>query len=105
MIKLLEESGYVENRKLINIEILKEYISKNLKLADLWIQYSEDQRFSPAWVFNGKELYYLTPEVKKENSITFDDPCEACAYFIIKEIHKFYKYISRFRKIIRYIKK
>lgn len=49
---------------------------------------SDDQRSFPAWVFQrdgGKAIVYRYP---KGPRMTFDDPLEACAEFIIRYVTK-----------------
>ncbi len=95
LLSLLEESGYKEMKDQINSDLLKEFISKNVFLINIWKQLSEDQRCSPALVFEDKKVYYLNEKLEIENLITFEDTIEGCALYIQNYISKLYSLLIK----------
>ena len=97
MAQLVCDAGYDPSHTSLSEEEIASHLRKNPDLVQVWVQYSEDQRSSPAWYLSvpGKELgrlqtwrvgYYSqeggTPE------IPFDDEFEACAYFIMRYLEQ-----------------
>jgi hypothetical protein len=97
MAQLVRDAGYdLSNPNVSNGDITS-HLRKNPDLVRIWVQYSEDQRSSPAWYLSGpgegrERLqtwsvgYYCgdggAPEVQ------FEDEFEACAFFIMRNLEQ-----------------
>jgi hypothetical protein len=89
MIDLIRESSYVKDWQTVKEQHIESYLRECPRLVEEWIQYSEDQRCSPAW-------YILRPSEGKpnegwivgrhptapQNACRFSNPFAACACFI-----------------------
>ncbi len=82
MMQLLKESGYIESRNDIDKDKIIGYLKKDKSIVDAWIRYSEDQRCTPSWYFNGQTVGYLNSSGKSEKEEHYDDPLMGCASYI-----------------------
>ncbi|MEI9932616.1 MAG: hypothetical protein WDM89_19300 [Rhizomicrobium sp.] len=88
-VRLMERSGYLETPEVLTVENLKPYLARHRDLIDRWIQWSEDQRSHPAWVFGrGQAGYFLYCIPANGEDYVFDDGCQACAEFIIRVVRQ-----------------
>ena len=83
---LVTDSGYLENYDKIHETIIVDILRTKPGLVSDWLQWSEDQRASPAWYFrkfnNGEcEVGYLPADKEYVPLLTFDE-IVACAYYI-----------------------
>jgi hypothetical protein len=89
-ITLLIEAGYFELYNQITENGLIEILKENLHSIDEWVQYSEDNRSSPAWYFkknsNGNCFVGHLPEGEEFKEINTTDVFYACAVFIKRHI-------------------
>ena len=83
---LLEESGYFENYYRIKLIDLANALKQSPNLISSWLQWSEDQRCTPTWVFSKGESgnYHVDhiPKDKKYEELSTNDEYYACAVFI-----------------------
>ena len=93
MMQLLKESGYIENRDSISKETILKHVKRDESVIDLWIRYSEDQRCLPSWYFTGDTVGHLSSTGKSENKIHFDNPAEACAFYIKTMLEQFVSHL------------
>jgi hypothetical protein len=89
VVQLIERSGYLEAPGVLTVENLKTFLEKHPSLIDKWIQWSEDQRSYPAWVFGrGTVGYYLYWFPANGEDYVFGDGPQACAEFIIRLVRQ-----------------
>jgi hypothetical protein len=91
-VDLIREIGYAEHAAQITEGLLDEYIRAHPDLLDIWVQYSEDQRCSPAWVLSGRDtvgdptkdwhVSYWDHDPAKRSDQVFPDQFAACAFFV-----------------------
>lgn len=86
---LLKESGYFETHSLVSIGDIRAALELEPRCVEEWLVYSEDKRCDSGWYFMQTEknkyvVDYYPPGDKAY--ITYDDPLDACAAFIMKEI-------------------
>lgn len=91
MVQLLEESGYIQHRNEIDEDKIAESLKDDKSIVDDWIRYSEDQRCTPSWYYDGQRIGYLNENGKPEKQSQFDDPLEGCALYIKKEMEELFK--------------
>ena|SRR6058998_3221846 len=95
MVALFQQSGYGADGSSISEEALESYLREHPDLVRTWVEYSEDQRCSPAWylVAPGAGLdgqtgwrvgYYAIHHRLPER--VFPDEFAACAFFIMREV-------------------
>ncbi len=93
---LLKESGYLENREKVTVDKIEEALRLRSNLINDWIQFSDDNRSTPAWVLgkgdSGKYSVTHYPEGKEFQDLVTLDGFKACAYFIICKIISSSKY-------------
>lgn len=93
---LLQESGYLENQEEVTADKIEEALSLHSNLINDWIQYSDDNRSTPAWGFaktdKGKYRVAHYPEGKDFQEMVTFDSFKACAYFIMCKIRSSAKY-------------
>jgi hypothetical protein len=92
MIDLIRESGYLRDYQNVTEAAIDAFLRRHPELTSHWIQYSQDQRCSPAWYLVGPrdghpDLRWTVgrhpSSPKKEWS--FPDHIAACAFFIKQE--------------------
>lgn len=87
---LLKESGYLENQDKVTVGKIEEALRLHSNLINDWIQFSDDNRSTPAWVFgkgdSGKYRVAHYPEGKDFQEMVTFDRFKACAYFIMCKI-------------------
>src|SRR5262245_23716112 len=93
MVNLIRDSGYIEVADQVFESEIEEYLREHSDLVDVWRQYSEDQRCSPAWYLSSPKFaaratdsrwragYYSTLPAERTESV-FPDGYAACAYFV-----------------------
>jgi hypothetical protein len=91
MVQLLEESGYIQRRNEIDEDKIAEYLKDDKSIVDDWIRYSENQRGTPSWYFDGQRVGYLDENGKSEKQSQFGDPLEGCALYIKKEMEELFE--------------
>ena len=84
MISLLNESGYINYRDKIDENKIIRYLKEDKSIVDSWISFSEDQRCTPSWYFDGKTVGYINTSGKAENEEHYDDSVTGCASYIKK---------------------
>jgi hypothetical protein len=85
---LVQESGYIETRSLIQDDIIRKRLALTPSLVQDWIEYSADKRTSTGWYFrrtpNGSyETGYLG---NKGLTSVYTNRIEACVQFIRREL-------------------
>lgn len=86
---LLKESGYIDMHSLVSVGEIRAALVSEPECVGEWLAYSEDKRCKSGWYFTMTEThkyavgYYPSG---KESYTTYDDPIDACAAFIGKEI-------------------
>jgi hypothetical protein len=89
---LIAESGYLDNRDLIDIDRIARHVASNPKLFGEWIAFSEDKRVSEGWYLKTQSadgpytVGYVNPSVTLCKTDTFLDASEACAVYIKREL-------------------
>lgn len=87
---LLKKIGYFEMHDQITVKTLREALLEYPGCVNDWIQFSEDQRCSPAWFFrqNGTdyEVGYWSSKADDAPPTKYSDSLEACAIFIKHKI-------------------
>jgi hypothetical protein len=92
MVDLIEESGYSALADDITELVLEKHLRQYPELVPVWVQYSEDQRCSPAFGISGPStdgdsardwrVFYWDHDPAKRWDHTFPDQFTACAFFI-----------------------
>jgi hypothetical protein len=91
MVRLIEESGYSSLADEISEAVLEQHLRRHPELVPVWIQYSEDQRSTPAFGFGPNTIgdsardwrvFYWDHDPAKRSDRTFPDQFTACASFI-----------------------
>jgi hypothetical protein len=92
MVGLIEESGYSALADDITESVLEEHLRHHQELVPVWVQYSEDQRCSPAYGISGPNtvgdpakdwrVFYWDHDPANRWDRTFPDRFAACAFFI-----------------------
>jgi hypothetical protein len=92
MVGLIEESGYSALADDITELVLEEHLRHYPELVAVWVQYSEDQRCSPAYGISGPHtvgdpakdwrVSYWDHDPANRWDRTFSDRFAACAFFI-----------------------
>jgi len=87
---LVQESGYIQLSNKITENDIAQYLRQNPQLISQWLQWSEDQRCSPAITFEQGESkrYYVKRYPESEHFKEFNsmDAFEACAKYIMKQL-------------------
>jgi hypothetical protein len=84
----------LESPQALTREGITEFLQENPNLIDAWMQWSEDQRTSPAWWFAKTNRVYTVGLYPGGEEFTFTDRFDACAEFVIRQIES----IARFAK-------
>jgi hypothetical protein len=86
---LLRRSGYFSSGSIVSVEAIRGALASEPKCVEDWLTYSEDKRCKSGWYFiqtgKNKHTVGFYPTDGK-SPITYDDPLDACAVFIGKEI-------------------
>jgi hypothetical protein len=92
MVGLIEESGYAALADDVTELVLEEHLRRHPELVPIWVQYSEDQRCTPAFGLSGPStvgdpaenwrVFYWDHDSGNRWDRTFPDPFTACAFFI-----------------------
>lgn len=99
MADLIWEIEYPRFATEITEDVLEEHVRAHPDLLGVWVQYSEDQRCSPAWMLGGRDsvgdptrewhVSYWHEDPAKRSDRVFDDQFGACAYFIKRQADSF----------------
>jgi len=85
-VEFMERSGYWKFRDQISIDDLEEEIEANPELVDLWLLFTDDKRWTPAWGISHFSdeyaLFYMFRNGKTELQIEYKHGHEACARLI-----------------------
>lgn len=63
-------------------------LRSNPALVDDWLGWSQDQRSTPGYYFLEEDGKYVVGRCPGTGRVTFDDPFEACADFIVKWVRR-----------------
>jgi hypothetical protein len=89
---LLRNYGYFALFSHITEDKILEELNRHPEWVQQWLNYSADQRCSPAWYFiegeNGKYIVDRYPPIKNSPAREFENVNEACAVFIKIYIEK-----------------
>jgi hypothetical protein len=100
VVTMLGETGYLAVYNEITTDAIAEVIKQQPKLIDDWMQWSDDQRSSEAWVFSKKDdaylVYYYGSTVDDEKK-DFSTATDACAYYIKMQMERTRKLINEYR--------
>jgi hypothetical protein len=85
--EIVVQSGYLTMYSQINEKEISEFIGDNQKLIENWLQFSDDQRHSPAWVFQKVtdlkwRVFLSDTKAEVRSELFFAKPNEACAKMI-----------------------
>ena len=92
---LIRQIGYAEHAAEITEGLLDGHVRAYAELLEIWVQYSENQRCSPAWVLSGRAT---VGDATKDRHVSYwdDDPAgrfkqvlsdqfAACAFFVKRQ--------------------
>lgn len=86
---LLKKTGYLGSNTQLSISDIRSALALEPACVDEWLTYSENKRCDSGWYLsylqNGKYIVGYYPHGEKI-SVTFTDPLDGCADFIMKEI-------------------
>ena len=86
LLTLLDESGYIQVHEQIQENEIIGILKRRPHLIAEWLQWSDDQRWSPTTYFtkgeDGKCFVGHTPEIKEFKEINTSNEFYACAVFI-----------------------
>lgn len=92
MVRLIEESGYSALADDVTELVLEEHLRRHPELVSIWVQYSEDQRCTPAFAISGPNtagepskdwrVFYWDHDPGNRWDRIFPDQFTACAFFI-----------------------
>ena len=83
---LIKESG-IDARKL-SADALVAVLKSRPELVLEWLRWSEDKRSSPSYYFTAEGSRYVVGHYPGDERVEFDDPVDACADFIVKEVRQ-----------------
>jgi hypothetical protein len=84
-IDLIRASGYVEYRRDVSVERLRECLTEDPRLVDAWLQWSADNRSTPAWHVTtlesgAYEVGFLNRTIERQ--VTFDERIAATSEYV-----------------------
>jgi hypothetical protein len=87
MVKLVSESGYVENQTSVTVDLLSEYFAEHPEEVEAWLRASWDNRGWPSWYLQdpssansqGKWVVGFHPGEHRE---FFECGADACGMFV-----------------------
>jgi hypothetical protein len=89
MVGLIEETGYSALADDVTESVLEERLRRHPELVPVWVQYSEDQRCTPAFGLSGPaepakdwRVFYRDHDPANRWDRAFPDQFTACAFFI-----------------------
>jgi hypothetical protein len=85
-LQLVVESGLAECESALSVEDLLRYLSRNPKLVEQWLRWSEDKRVSSGWYFMRKADKYVVGYYPEGEALFFAEALPACAEFIVREV-------------------
>ena len=88
IVDLAAEAGYFDNRGALVRSDLSLFLSRHQDLIPAWVQYSEDQRCSPAWYLLEREGSYIVG-LDPDQELSFPSSVEAFAEFILRLLATF----------------
>ena len=86
MVDLLAISGYTPGLTPLTRDRLVAVLRVELSLVDAWLTHSADKRTPSGWYFSSENASFVVGFYPEGPRMTFADPTEACAEFILKEI-------------------
>ncbi len=91
MVGLIEETGYSALADDITELVLEDHLRRHPELVPAWLQYSEDQRCTPAFGMSATDtfgdpprdwhVFYRDDDPARRWDRTFPDQFTACAFF------------------------
>ena len=85
-VSLIQQSGFLQNPAVLSRNAIAAYLRDNPTLVEQWEVWSDDQRYSPAWVFVKGDGAYTVYRHPVGEQMIFADKFEACAEFIVRQI-------------------
>ena len=99
IIQLFQESGYLEESKLVTKKTLITYLTANPNLTDDWENYSSDKRVPQEWYFlkdNDQWIVGYSGTTSQEQKLQYNSKFEACAEFILRELLEFQEHAAHY---------
>jgi hypothetical protein len=90
--QLVARSGYRSVAAQVTVDRIAEFLAPRPDLVDAWFQWSEDQRWSPAWWISEHASgefrvgYYDPNAAHQPDPLVFDNKERACAEFALRVI-------------------
>jgi len=89
-IEIVRKSKYWEYRDSITMKDIEDEVKKDLTIVDLWLQFTDDKRWTPAWGLshfdNDYTLFYMFRNGNTEIKVKYKDGFKACARLIRLEM-------------------
>ncbi len=89
--KIIQATGFAENESAFDEELLSEFFKAHPNLVNEWVNFSEDQRCTPAWYLEQIDteidewvVGYLERPGHHIHRLKYRDKADACAKFVIK---------------------
>jgi hypothetical protein len=73
-------------RKLVDHNQINSYLIENPELIEVWLNWSEDKRYTPAWWFGPRGAIWIVGNYPDGPEFVFKDRVEACCKFIEIEV-------------------
>jgi hypothetical protein len=88
--ELVRQSPYPANQASLTENRLASFLETNPDLVELWLAWSEDKRSTPSPFFRRSgsryEVGYIERDGHFQPSEYFDEPAQACAKFMLREL-------------------
>jgi hypothetical protein len=89
-LEIVKLTGYVRFRTKIKKKDIIAELKKEKNSIAVWIGFTVDKRWTPAWGILRKKdeyvLFYVSPTGEAEINLSFKDPYEACALLVRMEM-------------------
>ena len=88
---IFHKSKYEKHRNDITIELIREIVSEDESLIELWLNYTADKRWTPAWglILNKNGTYSVSYySDTSKYLIAFNDKLLACSFMIKMEFEE-----------------
>ena len=92
VVALVRRSGLADRAEGVTMQPLRAFLTKHPELVPIWQGWSEDKRTSAGWYFLEKGDRYVVGYYPTGPEYVFDDRFEACATFIVHEMHELASY-------------
>jgi hypothetical protein len=96
-IALVEESGYLTTPEVLTRERILDILRFRPHLLDVWEGWFDDQRSTPALIFRTTKQGYSVTCYPEGEGMIFSDRFEACAEFILRQIHRTAEFALEYR--------